>query len=442
MKLKKALSQIKPTAEQREKIYGDILDKLDRLSEEPPKKEKETNIIMKRKKIITSVAAAAAAVVIAGGTVYAVSPNVRETVNNILGINRQSAEEFYDIQNSYGNNTAGIDVLGDAVNIKENDFTEFAEGIRVKLVSVMNSGTFVDIIIEFDLDEPEKAEYYATDDLLLKVPGFDGLYSYGTGSLTVSEKGRIYEHISLYFVGNVPEGALVTLKLTSLKDYSDYALSEEKKIIEGNYSTEFIIGSSVKSCSVNIEPTEIFWTQPHMDGKTAHMEMSGLSYSPKNISVDLRMLEDCFVDFDIGYIQEKYFNSTYMFHNYMNKSEFIPIKLKMSDGTLKDVIYDSVHSDAIMEFDMSDFDIDSSVPNEDTPRVTTVIHSNENAETEISSTVPKSDDWVRLSQDIPNDRPATVTFELAGIMDYTDVEAIVFCGKEFPITEKDFGINE
>lgn len=86
MRLKRALSQIKPSEGQREKIYGDILDKLEKLSEEPPENEKETRFVMKRRKILTSMAAALAAVVIVGGTVYAASPEVREKVRQVITV--------------------------------------------------------------------------------------------------------------------------------------------------------------------------------------------------------------------------------------------------------------------------------------------------------------------------------------------------------------------
>ena len=68
MKLKKALSQIKPTEEQRERIYGGILDRLDKLPEKPS--EKETKFIMQKRKIIMS-AVACAVVLICGLTVSA-----------------------------------------------------------------------------------------------------------------------------------------------------------------------------------------------------------------------------------------------------------------------------------------------------------------------------------------------------------------------------------
>lgn len=86
--------------------------------------------------------------------------------------------------------------------------------------------------------------------------------------------------------------------------------------------------------------------------------------------------------------------------------EFNPLKFKMSDGSLKDVQYYNQTSDAV-------FDIDK-------------------------STLVTELDWIKASQDIYSDKPTTVTFQLAGIVDYTDVEAIIFCEKEFPITEKDF----
>ncbi|MDE6709461.1 MAG: hypothetical protein K2J76_03105 [Oscillospiraceae bacterium] len=598
MRLKKALSQIKPSEGQREKIYGDILDKLEKFSEEPPEEEKETRVVMKKRKILTSAIAALAAVVIVGGTVYAASPEVREMVRQVITINpipqcpvegfsmlseigtmlpknsvqfedfpfefetvyavnaektgensyavnniaygngyvivlcnedssgfyfeqgqqgtvnivadlssefafdegelsevgyifdgkaaslfngrigedgvavdftaettgeyefyiinycaglqnyksitvenRKSTEEYYEIKHAWGDNameTAGIEAVKDGVTVTENDFTEFAEGIRTKLVSVTNTGTFVELLLEFDFDEPDKAESYAIDYLHFTVPEDvrEQTYSYGCGSLTVSDNGRIYGEVTMDFPRYIPEGKTITLELNSLSYCPLGVPIENKKIIEGYYSTDFVIGSPVKSYSANIEPTEISWTQPYMGDAVAKMELSGLSYSPKNVRVDLRMLEDCFVDYDIGYIQAKYFNCTSMFYEHTDGSEFIPIKFKMSDGTLKDVQYSGVHSDAIMEFDMSEFETDVNVPDENSPAVTTV-RSDEKTETKTSA-VPKSDNLVRITQDIPNDRPATITFEFWGIMDYTDVEAIVFCGKEIPITEKEF----
>lgn len=395
---------------------------------------------IKKRRIITSMAAAAAAVVIVGGTVYAVSPDVKEAVNNILGINRQSAEEFYEIQNAYGSSAASLDAIEEGVIITENDFTEFAEGIRVKPVSIMNSGTFVDIILEFELDEPEKAAYYSIGSLNIKLPEeMVGSYSYGSGSLTVSDNGRIYEHISLSAGETIPEGTAVALELASMQDLSDGIPAE--KTVEGYYRTDFVIGSPVKSYSANIKPTEISWTQPNMGNTVAKMELSGLEYSPKNIRVDLRMIEDCLVDYEFDpeakYGTANYLNSTEMFFDGGNGkgSDFDPIKFKMSDGTIKDVQYSGVHSDAVMEFDMSAFEQDT--PSDDSPTVTTV-HSDETTETPSAS---KNYDRVKWSQDIPNDRPATVTFEFWGIMDYSGVEAIVFCGVDIPITERDFGTD-
>lgn len=69
MRLKRALSQIRPTGDQREKIYGDILDKLEKLSEEQPEKER---FVMKRRKILTSMAACAL-ILIGGITASAAS---------------------------------------------------------------------------------------------------------------------------------------------------------------------------------------------------------------------------------------------------------------------------------------------------------------------------------------------------------------------------------
>lgn len=439
MRLKRALSQIRPTDEQREKIYDDILEKL---SEDQPEKEKETKFVMKKRKMITSVVAAAAAVIIVGSTVYAASPEVREAVNNILGINRESIEDFYEIKNAEGKNTmsvTGIEAIEDGVTITENDFKEFAEGIRTKLVSVINTGNSVELLLEFEFDEPVTAVEYSIDYLNFTIPKavmkkqLD--YSYGYGSLKASDNGRIYGDVGLNFTGYIPEGIEITLELNSLSYCPLGVPVENEKIIEGYYSTDFVIGPPVKSYSINIEPTEISWTQPYMGDAVAKMELSGLEYSPKYISVDLRMLDDCLVNYEFDpkakYGTANYLNSTEMFFEGGNGkgSEFNPIKFKMSDGTLKDVQYDWVHSNAIMEFDMSAFETDTNIKSDDSPTVTTV-RSDE--KTEISA-VQKSDYQVRITQDIPNDRPASITFEFNGIMDYSDVEAIVFCGVEIPI---------
>lgn len=70
MRLKRALSQIKPNEGQKEKIYGDIWDRLDRLSEETSVPEKETRFVMKKRKIFTT-AAVCALVLACGLTVSA-----------------------------------------------------------------------------------------------------------------------------------------------------------------------------------------------------------------------------------------------------------------------------------------------------------------------------------------------------------------------------------
>ncbi|MDE5858958.1 MAG: hypothetical protein K2H23_00980, partial [Oscillospiraceae bacterium] len=260
--------------------------------------------------------------------------------------NRKSAEEYYEIKNAEGNNTADFKAIEDGVNVTENDFTEFAEGIRAKLVSVTNTGTSVELLLEFDFDEPVTAVEYAIEYLHFKVPKEveEQTYSYGLGSLKASDNGRIYGEVSLDFT-EIPEGETITLELNSLSYCPLGVPIENTKIIEGNYSTDFVIGSPVKSYSANIEPTKISWTQPYMGDAVAKMELSGLSYSPKNIKVDLRMLNDCLVDFEFDpeakYGTANYLNSTEMFFDggKGKGSEFDPIKFKMSDGTLKDVRY-------------------------------------------------------------------------------------------------------
>lgn len=100
MRLKRALSQIRPTEERKEKIYGDILERLDvldKLSEELSENKKETRFVMKKRKIFTPAIAALAVVIVVGGTVYAASPEVREAVRQVIeiqGLRQDSVEGF------------------------------------------------------------------------------------------------------------------------------------------------------------------------------------------------------------------------------------------------------------------------------------------------------------------------------------------------------------
>lgn len=414
MRLKRALSQIRPTGNQREKIYGDILDKLEKLPEESPENEKETRFIMKKGKIFTSMAAALAAVVIVGGTVYAASPEVRETVNNILGINRQSTEEYYEIQNAWGNSSAGIEVIGDALTVTENDFTEFAEGIRAKLVSVVNCGSFAEVLLEFEFDEPVKDYEYILEDVSISAyPKYLPSYSYGL--LNATEGNKVYETVRLDDIKNIPKDMTITIEIKTLDkanskgmhDTDETCADDPSVKIHGNFSADFSLGTPIKPYSASVEPAEISWTHYRMGGETARMEITALKYSPKEINVDLRMLEDCLVIYNDDFGGVQYFNNTQMFYDgVMGGKKAMPLKLKMSDGSLRDVWYSDVSSNAVNNID--------------------------------KNTLVTDMDWIKASWDIYSDKPTAVTFQLMGIVDYTDVEAIVFCGVEIPIAEKNF----
>lgn len=426
MKLKGALSQIRPTEEQRETIYGDILNKL---SERPPEKEKETKIIMKKRKVITSVAAAAAVIAIAGGSVYAVSPEVREAVNSILGINREATSDYYGMYTIEPNTTnVNIDIIEEALTVTENDFTEFAEGIRAKLVGVVNCGDFAEVIVEFEFDDDIKNGDYVIFDTEIKGTYPDYLIGYSGGGIDVSDSGKAYASFLLRDTEGVPEDHVMTLEITSLDKANservhntDETYGDDQSIkINGNFSADFSLGKPLSLYSAEVEPTELEWTHPYMFGAVAKMEMTGLSYSPKKICIDLRMLNDCIVDWRYGRNGSHYYNDTSMFSHSFGDSlhildyettvdDYIPLKFKMSDGTVKN---------ADFGFPRSDFsnDVDK-------------------------STLITDEDWLMSSYNIPSDKPAKVSFILNGIVDYTDVEAIIFCGKEFPITERDFGIN-
>ncbi|MDE7289476.1 MAG: hypothetical protein K2N71_08270 [Oscillospiraceae bacterium] len=331
-----------------------------------------------------------------------------------------------DYYSAHGN--GGTGELGNSLYVTDNEFKEFAEGIRAKIVGVVNSGSFAEVILEFEFDKPVKNGEYSLENLTIDAYP-DVLYSYSYGMLSTSDSGRIYSTVLLRDTENIPEDMTMTMEFTTLDKANsqnvhntDETYADDPSIkINGNFSAEFMLGSTIKPSVINIEPTEISWTQPYMKGAVAEMEMSGLEYSPKYVNIDLRMLNECIVKWRYegeggrGYSQ--YCNNSSMFFHpggdslkmldyETTEDEYIALKFKMSDGTLKtaDIMY--IESNAVNDID--------------------------------KNTLVTDDDWIKASWDIPSDKPATITFMLTGIMDYTDVEAIVFCGEEFPITEKNF----
>ena len=366
-------------------------------------------------KMSFSIAAAAAVVIVAGSTVYAASPEVRETVNNFLGINREAAQDYYksfNIENS--ENVTNADIIEKSFNVTDSDFTDFTDGIHTKLVSVVNSGSFAEVLLEFEFDEPVKDGEYALGDVNISAyPKY--LPSYTLTQLTVSDSGKIYGTVRLNEIKNVPKNMTITMEIKALDKanskgihYTGRNCTDDPSVkIYGNFSTDFTLGTPIKPYSINVEPTEISWTHYGMGGETARMEITALKYSPKEISVYLRMLDDCLVihNDDFGGVQ--YFNNTQMFFDgIMGDKKAMPIKLKMSDGSLRYILYSDVISNAVNDIN--------------------------------KNTLVTDMDWIKASWDIYSDKPTDVTFQLSGIIDYTDVEAIIFCDLEIPITEKDF----
>ena len=328
--------------------------------------------------------------------------------------NKKSVNDYYS---AYGN--GDTDKLGNSLHVTDNDFTEFAEGIRVKLVSVVNSGSFAEVLLEFEFDKPIKDGEYVLEDVIISAyPKY--LPSYTIGSLTVTDSGKIYGTVRLNEINKIPEDMTITIEIKTLDKAKSrnvhntdetYGDNQSVKVygnkVYGNFSADFALGAPIKPYSANVEPAEISWTHPRMGGETAHMEITALKYSPKEISVDLRMLEDCLVIYNDDFGGAQYFNNTQMFFDGIaGEKKAMPLKLKMSDGSLRDVWYSDVNSNAVNDID--------------------------------KNTLVTDMDWIKACWDIYSDKPTVVIFQLAGIMDYTDVEAIVFCGKEIPIPEKDF----
>ncbi len=438
MNLKEALSQIRPTDEQGEKIYGDILDKL---SEVPPKEKKETNAVMKKRKIVMSIIAAAAAVAIAGGSVYAVSPDVREAVKNLFGINRSSVNDYYenaetlyeigtnkplphaeDAEETVNDTNPNADILGDALAVSESDYKEFAEGIYAKLIGVVNCGDYAEVMTEWKFDETCRyGEYLLYDYSISAFPEY--INGYNGGGEVYLDDHRMISSIRLKFDTDIPEDMIITLEVKSLDKANSenvHNMAENPIKIDGYFAADFTIGKPLKIYTIDMEPTEISWSHPYMMGAVAEMEMTKINYSPKTVKIDLRMLNDCIVDWNVGRNGSSFYNNAFMFYHLGGDSlhildyettpdDYIPLKFKMSDGTLKSA------NIALVESDFSN-DVDK-------------------------NTLITEEDWLMASYNIPKDKPATITFSLVDVVDYTNVEAIVFCGKEIPITERDFGLE-
>lgn len=136
MRLKRALSQIRPTGDQREKIYGDILEKLEKLSEEPSKRGKE-KFVMKKEKIIMS-AAACALILIGGITVSAANFGWgHKLFGNTAAIIEQNIDDYsVEIGNVQVENAEGVpynftvgDVISDGESIY---FNLLVEGMTIE----------------------------------------------------------------------------------------------------------------------------------------------------------------------------------------------------------------------------------------------------------------------------------------------------------------------
>lgn len=140
MRLKRALSQIKPNEGQREKIYSDILDKLERPLEETSGAGKETRFVMKKRNIIMS--AAACAVVLIGGLTV-------------------TAANFGWGHKLFGNTSSLVESNMDDYKLKVGDVKiENAEGVPYKftLGDVISDGysLYINLIVEnIEVEEPD-----------------------------------------------------------------------------------------------------------------------------------------------------------------------------------------------------------------------------------------------------------------------------------------------
>lgn len=357
----------------------------------------------KRGKIITSAIAAAVAICVCGGTVYAVSPDVQNYVNEILKINKDSVGNFFS---TIGNESSDIDNLGSSLTITEEDGEEkFSDTVGAKLVGVLNYGSGADLIFEFTFDNgvPDYTLGIMNADILGHMGGYSssGLNYYGNN--------KAYGLVTLRDIQDVPSDMIFTVELKMLGSYD----GDTDNDINGYYKADFTLGEKIKSYEADVEkPISSSWTHPHMSGQVAEFEISGVRYSPKTVSFDIKMLKDCVVCAEGTKYSAQYTNSTTMFMDgfaiqqmYFDESldgDYIPLKFKMKDGTIKDAKYSNVESDGFY-----------------------------------TTTGDKENTFADISSDEPNE----ISFTLSTIMDYNDVDAIIFCGEEYKITERDFKIG-
>ena len=178
MKLKNALAEISPDDRQKEKMFSAVGKKL--AAESDGKDAK-----MKKSKIAVIAAASVGAFLAVSGTAYAVSPEAREVIDDILGINRKSVNEYYEV---YGNDSTDVDLLGTALQITEEDGSKpFADGISAKITSVLNYGTGVELTVEFTFDEPIVGQIYNCVDIT--IDGGEGLNGWSWSPMDGREDG-------------------------------------------------------------------------------------------------------------------------------------------------------------------------------------------------------------------------------------------------------------
>lgn len=409
--------------------------------------------IIRPKKAITVLAVSLAAMLSLGCVVYAVSPVFREFImkrtgivqidpDNVVSVKalpQEPANDFsliYEAGEKLPDNSLDFD--GDEIFSElpkyEIEASSSADEYSIEKIAYGNGDV---LILKNDglvFDKDECAVLNIDADFSLE---YNNASDYGelvtVGYIKDNTAVEIYfgktdgENLRVKFVA--PEkgtyrfyiincsAGLQNYKKVSVTKTGEYTAYEYwwNELQEGK--PKYSLDIPVKPASAVIQPTEITWTQPYMNGATAEMMITGIRYSPEIIEVDLQMLSDCIVKTTVNDEQIEYLNNVRMFSDKGNtankydcddmKDEFIPLKLKMDDGTLKNVCFTNVSTDLIA-----------------------VMPANSETET--------FEDYLEPTANIPSDYPAVVKFDLHEIIDYTDVEAIVFCGYEIPINVKDF----
>ncbi|MCM1022450.1 MAG: DUF4179 domain-containing protein [Prevotella sp.] len=271
MKLKKALSQIRPSAEQREKIYGGILRKLE---EEAPAFPCRKAFPKRR---ISIAAAVCALVLVCGITVSAVA-NL-DWVKSVLG------NDISLIEKNIGDYSVEIG------NVK----IENAEGLDCKFTigDVISDGStiLINIIAE---DKPGELQWdhqraCPGGALLTEESSFYGSHYTSEWEETGRTDNTISTAVIMCFKDKLKKGDILEFKLTNHSMKNDFLTPEEAKNWKSNLATvsfEIMSGVNNMKKTVQANQTAAFINRPFPEDEKFTAAFDETKITPLKVNID------------------------------------------------------------------------------------------------------------------------------------------------------------